>query len=154
MSAWPGNASKQKTSFGSLDRSSLMRRVRSTGNASTEMRMAALLRATGLSGWRRHLDLPGKPDFAWPRRRLALFVDGCFWHGHTCGRNITPKSNASLWAMKIFATRRRDRRNTRALQRLGWGVLRVWECALNKKPHSCIQKIKVALAIRDLDSRS
>ncbi len=49
--------------------------------------MVALLRRHGLSGWRRHAKLPGRPDFVWPKHRVAVFVDGCFWHGHDCGRN-------------------------------------------------------------------
>src|SRR5690606_13552377 len=62
-------------------RSRIMRSIRGKGNATTELRMVAILRRERLAGWRRHLDLPGRPDFAWPSERVALFVDGCFWHG-------------------------------------------------------------------------
>src|SRR5216684_827976 len=141
MSRWPGNPKREITSFGSLDRSSLMTRVRSTGNATTEMRMAKLLRTARISGWRRHQDLPGKPDFCWPRERIALFVDGCFWHGHRCGKNISPKKNARLWAQKIKANQNRDRKNSRKLRNDGWMVLRVWECRLKKEPNDCISSI-------------
>ncbi len=71
MSWWPGDARKEKTTFGSLDRSTLMAKVRSTGNETTELRMARLFGQRALTGWRRHLKLPGKPDFAWPDQRVA-----------------------------------------------------------------------------------
>jgi DNA mismatch endonuclease Vsr len=62
-------------------RSNLMSRIRSRGNHTTELRLAELMRAAGVRGWRRHLPLPGSPDFAFPRVRLCVFVHGCFWHG-------------------------------------------------------------------------
>ena len=80
----------------------------SRGNRTTEGRMVNLLRRHGLTGWRCHAKLPGRPDLVWPKRRVAVFVDGCFWHGHHCGRNLTPKKNAELWEKKFAATRRRD----------------------------------------------
>jgi DNA mismatch endonuclease (patch repair protein) len=101
MGHWPGKAKNQITSFGNLTRSELMSRIRSSGTKTTEERLAGLLRKAGLKGWRRQWPLPGKPDFAWPRDKVALFVDGCFWHGHNCGRNLTPKRNAQAWKEKI-----------------------------------------------------
>src|SRR5689334_12378985 len=89
------------TSFGQLSRAELMSRVRSTGNQTTEGRMVKILRAAHVTGWRRRAKLPGNPDFVWRVGRVALFVDGCFWHGHDCGRNLTPKNNAELWEKKI-----------------------------------------------------
>lgn len=103
--------------------------VRGKGNRSTELALARLLRQAGLSGWRRHLPLPGKPDFAWPREKVAVFVDGCFWHG--CPRcYVAPKNNASFWREKIETNRKRDRRVAARLRRTGWSVLRIWECAV------------------------
>ena len=145
MSNWPGSAINQPTSFGQLSRSQLMSRVRSKGNSTTEMLMVRLLRINRISGWRRHLSLIGRPDFVWPQSRLALFIDGCFWHGHTCGRNLTPKTNAVQWEKKIEATRKRDRRNIRALKMKGWKVIRVWECKLAKHPERCLSRINMAL---------
>jgi DNA mismatch endonuclease, patch repair protein len=145
VSWWPGNPHKEKTTFGSLDRSALMRKVRSSSNKTTEERMASLLRAAKVTGWRRHLNLPGKPDFSWPRQRVALFVDGCFWHGHECGKNITPKTNKALWLSKIAGNKKRDRRVSQTLRRRGWLVLRVPECSLMKSPSTQINRIKAAL---------
>ncbi|MEX0937618.1 MAG: DNA mismatch endonuclease Vsr [Pirellulales bacterium] len=73
--------------------------------------------------------LPGKPDLVFPRHRKAVFVHGCFWHSHRCKRGgRTPKSNGAYWRTKLKRNRERDRRNTKALQDLGWRVLIVWEC--------------------------
>jgi DNA mismatch endonuclease (patch repair protein) len=145
MSRWPGTAGKQRTTFGTLSRSQLMSRVRSKGNETTEGRLAALLKAVGLKGWRRHLPLPGLPDFAWPKPKLVVFVDGCFWHGHDCGRNLTPKTNVSAWCDKIAGNKARDRRVTRILRRRGWRVLRIWECELAHAPARCTGRIERAV---------
>jgi DNA mismatch endonuclease (patch repair protein) len=104
-----------------------MAAIRSHGNATTELRLAAALRLFGLKGWRRHLPLPGKPDFAWRKERVAVFVDGCFWHG--CPRCYrAPRHNAAFWKAKVEGNRRRDRRADRQLRAMGWRVLRIWEC--------------------------
>jgi DNA mismatch endonuclease (patch repair protein) len=134
-----------RTSFGSLTRSELMSRCRSAGNQTTEVRMLALLRKVRITGWRRHLPLPGKPDFAWRREKVAIFVDGCFWHGHDCGRNLTPKSNAAFWRQKISNNQARDRKATRMLRQNGWTVIRVWECVLRRQPRSVTSRIQRAL---------
>ena len=76
--------------------------------------------------------LPGSPDLAFPARGKLIFVHGCFWHGHDCGRGYRPKANAAYWAAKIEANRARDRRQLRALRALGWRVMVVWECATRK----------------------
>lgn len=145
MSRWPGEARKQPTTFGGLSRSELMSRVGSVGNRTTEIRLATLLRTSRLTGWRRHLPLPGRPDFAWPDERIALFVDGCFWHGHACARNLSPKTNSAEWRRKILGNRRRDRRNSRKLRAYGWRVIRIWECQLSKAPQVCVRRIARAL---------
>ena len=106
-----------------------MASVRSRGNRSTEHVTVALLRQAKISGWRRHLPLPGKPDFAWPGLRVALFVDGCFWHG--CSRCYRqPKSNVDFWQRKVAMNQRRDRKVSGQLRARGWSVIRVRECAL------------------------
>lgn len=142
MSSWPGRSKLVPTTFGALSRSALMQRVHSSGNRTTEMAAVRLLRRHSLSGWRRHLGLPGKPDFAWHDARIALFVDGCFWHGHDCGRNLTPRANALLWQKKLDDNRRRDRRVSAQLRSLGWSVVRVWECALRKSPEASVRRIR------------
>jgi DNA mismatch endonuclease, patch repair protein len=118
-----------------------MSRIRSDRNATTELKLASLLRASRLRGWRRNYPLLGKPDFVFPKSKVAVFVDGCFWHGHDCGRNLKPKRNAPLWREKFAANRRRDARVTRALRGAGWRVIRIWECALTKRPNSCLARI-------------
>ena len=110
-------------------RSAIMALVRSTGNASTEQRLVRLLRAHGLTGWRRGAALSGLPDFVWRPERVALFVDGCFWHG--CPRHgHTPRSRVTYWTAKLARNAKRDRKVSRALRASGWTVLRIWECAL------------------------
>ena len=145
MSRWPGNAKNQRTTFGGLSRAQLLSRVRSRGNETTEQRLASLLRRSGLSGWRRHLPLPGRPDFVWPSLGVVVFVDGCFWHGHDCGKNISPKTNSDAWQTKIHGNKARDRRVTRVLRDRGWLVLRIWECRLSRERARCIRRIKLAL---------
>ena len=144
MSKWPGNATKERTTFGGLTRGQLMSRVRSKGNETTEMRLASLLRKAGLHGWRRNQSILGSPDFVWPSKKLVVFVDGCFWHGHRCGKNITPKTNAKEWRRKITGNITRDRRITRLLRRQHWHVVRIWECQLAKNPNTCVNKIRRA----------
>lgn len=129
------------TTFGGLSRSELMSRVRSAGNLSTELKLATLLRNHRLSGWRRRSSLPGKPDFVWPQAKVAVFVDGCFWHGHNCGRNLRPITNEGYWDYKIQKNIARDKRVTRELRNKGWVVLRIWECRLEKDPERCLRRI-------------
>jgi len=148
MGNWPRKGRNRATTFGKLTRSQLMARVRSSGNKTTEQRMVRLLRKAGLKGWRRHMPLPGKPDFAWPALKVALFVDGCFWHGHDCGKNINPRTNAKAWEEKIGNNKRRDRRASRELRGKGWCVLRIWECDLRSAPTMCIERIWRALRAR------
>jgi len=145
MSHWPGNSKNVPTTFGGLSRSELMSRVHSSRNVTTEIRLITLLRAAGISGWRRSYPLLGKPDFVFPRVRLVVFVDGCFWHGHQCGRNLTPKRNVSAWREKILGNQRRDRRIRRSLRQASWRVLRVWECKLSKSPEACVRRIQRGL---------
>lgn len=130
-----------------LTRSQLMARVRGRGNKSTEEKLAQLFRKAGITGWRRHLRLPGTPDFAFPKRRFALFVDGCFWHG--CPRCYTrPKTNRAFWDKKVRDNRARDRRVTRELQDRGWSVLRIWSHSLRRDEMAVLAKI-----IRDFLTR-
>ncbi|RQV96780.1 very short patch repair endonuclease [bacterium] len=119
--------------------------VRSTGNKTTEGRLAVLLRERGLTGWRRHQPLPGKPDFVWRAVKVVVFVDGCFWHGHDCGKNVTPKTNAEAWREKIEGNRARDRKASRELRKKGWKVIRIWECQLKKNPGRCMARIEKAM---------
>jgi DNA mismatch endonuclease, patch repair protein len=145
MNQWPGDATKERTTFGNLPRGRLMSRVKSTGNQTTEERLARLLRKARLSGWRRHRPLIGRPDFTWRRLRIVVFVDGCFWHGHDCGKDIQPRTNAVAWREKIRRNKARDRRVSSALRRRGWRVLRIWECQLKKRPDACVARLRRAI---------
>jgi DNA mismatch endonuclease (patch repair protein) len=110
-------------------RSRNMSSIRSKGNATTERAFLQLLRTAGISGWRRHVKLPGKPDFVFRDKSLAVFIDGCFWHG--CPRCYRPPGdNRSYWQRKVLSNRLRDRRRVRELRGLHWRVLRVWEHSL------------------------
>ena len=128
-------------------RSRIMASVRSRGNRSTEQAMAAVLREAGLIGYRKQWRIAGKPDFAWPGLKVALFVDGCFWHGcPTCNR--PSKSNVVFWEKKVYDNRRRDQRVTRRLRRDGGSVLRVWECKVGAV--ASIARIQRVLEKREL----
>src|SRR3954453_21090414 len=105
-------------------RSLVMAAIRSRGNKDTELKLAAILRANRITGWRRHQPLPGRPDFVFRKERLAIFVDGCFWHG--CARCYRrPSSNRVYWDAKVQRNRARDREVTRELKKRGWRVLRI-----------------------------
>lgn len=103
--------------------------IRGRGNRTTELKLADAMRAVGLHGWRRHLDLPGKPDFTFRAQKICIFVHGCFWHGcPRCYRQ--PQTNSAFWIDKVSRNRARDRRVARALRANGYRVLTVWECEL------------------------
>jgi DNA mismatch endonuclease (patch repair protein) len=117
-----------------------MARIRKFGNASTELRMLRLLRQHGIIGWRRHLSLPGRPDFAFPHERVVLFIDGCFWH--RCPRcSQIPRSRRAYWLPKLLRNVERDREADRLLRKLGWKVLHVWEHSLEKQPIRVIARL-------------
>jgi DNA mismatch endonuclease (patch repair protein) len=122
-------------------RSRNMQAIHSSGNMSTEMRLASLLRKNRIRGWRRHHgDILGKPDFFLGQRRLAIFVDGCFFHGcPRCGH--VPKTNKSYWAAKIARNKARDLSVSRKLRKKGIRVVRIWECQLRKSPGRCVSRI-------------
>lgn len=131
----PDNMSKEQRSY-------TMSRIRSRGNKTTEERLAKLFRTYGIKGWRRHLDLPGKPDFVFRKEKMAVFVDGCFWHG--CPRcKLKPKTNIEYWTKKIRGNRQRDRTTRRHLEGKGWAVIRIWE-------HSLMHPRRIAKAIEDV----
>jgi DNA mismatch endonuclease (patch repair protein) len=116
--------------FSPEKRSEVMRRVRGR-DTSPEKRVRALLTRMGLRYRLHRADLPGKPDVAFAGRRVALFVHGCFWHGHDCARGARqPKANAEYWTRKIARNRARDAEVGRKLAEIGWRAVVVWECEL------------------------
>jgi DNA mismatch endonuclease (patch repair protein) len=117
--------------FSREKRSFVMSRIRSRGNATTELRVIALFRQRGITGWRRNVALAGRPDFVFRREHVVVFVDGCFWHG--CPRCYrAPSTNNDYWRSKVVRIRQRDRAVSRRLRADGWAVVRVWEHALSK----------------------
>jgi DNA mismatch endonuclease (patch repair protein) len=114
----------------SYDRSAVMRAVKSR-DTGAERAVRAILRPLA-SGYRLHrADLPGKPDIVYGPRKLAIFVHGCFWHGHDCPRGARmPKTNADYWRAKIARNRARDEKALAALAALGWRTMVVYECEL------------------------
>lgn len=117
--------------FTKAERSQIMSLVRGRGNKATELRMIALFHANSVTGWRRNARVFGKPDFVFRAAKLAVFVDGCFWHG--CPRHATmPANNRPFWKAKLARNAARDRDVTRTLRKAGWRVVRVWECDLAK----------------------
>lgn len=133
--------------YSKAKRSEVMSRIRGRGNKDTELALARLLRVNRITGWRRNQTVFGKPDFVFQKLKLALFVDGCFWHG--CPKHATkPKINRAFWQRKLSANRRRDQTVNRVLRNMDWLVLRVWECDLARRPGVCIGRIQRALSYR------
>ncbi|THD71716.1 DNA mismatch endonuclease Vsr [Phenylobacterium sp.] len=116
--------------FSPQKRSAVMRRVKGK-DTSPELAVRKALTRLG-AGYRLHRkNLPGNPDIVLPGRRLALFVHGCFWHGHDCARGArVPKQNRDYWVGKVDRNRARDARSSDALTALGWRVETIWECDL------------------------
>ena len=132
--------------FTKAKRSEVMSRIRGHGNKDTELALMRVFRAHGITGWRRHQSVFGKPDFVFPKLRLAVFVDGCFWH--CCPVHETkPRNNAAFWEKKLATNKVRDRLVRRVLRREGWRVLRLWEHELARKREAqLLRRIRRALA--------
>lgn len=118
--------------FSKDERSAIMSKVKSSGNKSTEVKLIEIFSSLGIKGWRRNYKVKGHPDFVFPKKRIAVFVDGCFWHGHDC-RNTRPSANAEYWEKKRMRNMERDRATTQMFMDRGWTVIRIWECELRKK---------------------
>ena len=116
--------------FSPAERSAVMRRVKGK-DTGPERRVRQLLTGMGVRYRLNRRDLPGSPDLALGPRRLAIFVHGCFWHGHDCRRGARqPKQNAAYWSAKIGRNRARDAAAQSALEALGWRPLVLWECGM------------------------
>jgi DNA mismatch endonuclease, patch repair protein len=149
--------------FSKSKRSEVMSRIRSRGNKETEIKFARLLRQHHISGWRRHRPLSlskitGKigtgrnrrsmvrPDFVFLGPKLAVFIDGCFWHG--CPLHGTkPAGNREFWQTKLESNQARDRHVNAALRRQNWKVLRIWEHQL-RQGDRLMEKLKHRIATR------
>jgi DNA mismatch endonuclease (patch repair protein) len=121
--------------FTKAKRSFVMSRIRSRGNKDTEIALAKFFRRNQIRGWRRNQKIFGKPDFVFPKLKLAVFVDGCFWHG--CPKHGTqPKGNRAFWKNKFARNIARDRLVNRTLRSANWRVLRIWQHELSRRNES------------------
>lgn len=118
--------------FDKEKRSGIMSVIRSKGNKSTELKLIEVFKKNGIIGWRRNYKVKGHPDFIFPHKKIAIFVDGCFWHGHDC-RNTRPSDNSEYWQKKRERNIKHDKEVTALFENRGWTVIRVWECELKRK---------------------
>ena len=123
-------------------RSEIMKKVRSKNNKSTELKLIQIFKENNIHGWRRNYKVKGHPDFVFLSRKIAIFVDGCFWHGHDC-RNTKPKDNQEYWDKKRERNMKHDKEITEYFENRGWTVIRIWECELKNKKSA--RKIKMHL---------
>ncbi|MFH0984498.1 MAG: very short patch repair endonuclease [Candidatus Omnitrophota bacterium] len=122
-------------------RSQVMSRIKGK-NTKPEILMRQILRRLGYRYHLRSKHLPGKPDIILPRRKLAIFVHGCFWHYHgRCREGRIPSTRRSYWKPKLLANRDRDAKKRSELKKLGWKILTVWECQIEKKPEAIVGKL-------------
>ena len=132
--------------FSKEKRSDIMSRIKSKKNKSTELKLIEVFKKNSITGWRRNYRVKGHPDFVFLDRKIAVFVDGCFWHGHDC-RNTHPSSNQAYWDRKIARNIKHDREITERFKKRGWTVIRIWECELKKKNRDLlISKLQPVLA--------
>ncbi len=117
--------------FTAAKRSQIMARIRSSDTA-PEKALRQLIHRLGCRFRLHRTDLPGKPDIVLPKHRLAVFMHGCFWHGHDCKDGRRPASNTDYWNSKLDRNAIRDKKNLRELRRLGWRCAVIWECQLEK----------------------
>lgn len=128
-------------------RSALMKRVQRSDTA-PELKLRMALHRQGLRYVIGDTRLPGSPDIVFPRHRVALFVHGCFWHGHDCRQGRAPGSNQSFWLPKLEANKRRDASKHHQLEELGWRVITVWECELKHLQDAALEGFALALKAR------
>jgi DNA mismatch endonuclease (patch repair protein) len=126
-------------------RSYIMSRVKGRGNRLTELRLIQLFRAHGIAGWRRNSRAFGRPDFVFPHVRIAVFVDGCFWHGCPHHGDI-PATNREFWVAKLARNQKRDKLVNRTLKAKGWTPLRIWQHEL-REPAKVARRIERAMRV-------
>ena len=131
--------------FTKQKRSDVMSRIKGRGTKDTELALIRIMKKHHISGWRRNHKLFGKPDFVFPKQKIALFVDGCFWHLCPIHFNM-PQNNRAFWEKKLMGNKERDRFVTRTLRRERWKVVRIWEHEL-ASPEQVVKKLVKALQI-------
>jgi DNA mismatch endonuclease (patch repair protein) len=128
--------------------SAVMSRIRAK-NTGPELALRKALRKSGLTTYRLHYArVPGRPDVAFVKHKVAVFVHGCFWHGCPHHPEQRVKSHANWWKNKIGTNKARDRRKVLALRRRGWRVITIWECRLKKSPDVQVRKVERAISAR------
>ncbi len=130
--------------FSKEKRSQVMSAIRSKGNKSTEIALIKIFKSRKISGWRRNSNLIGRPDFVFAKKKLIVFVDGCYWHGHDCRRQKFGK-HVKYWQEKILKNKQRDKFVTKTLRSNGWKVVRIWECEIRKRKYA--RKIRLILSL-------
>lgn len=129
------------------DRSERMRRIKSS-NTGPERKVRSVVHAMGYRYRLHRRDLPGNPDLVFPSRKKIILVHGCLWHSHEgCRLNRPPKSRSEYWVPKLRKNKSRDTENMARLIELGWSVLVLWECEI-EKPHDIEERIQVFLGPR------
>ena len=141
--------------FDKEKRSDIMRQVKSRKNRSTELRLIEISKQNGITGWRRNYPVKGHPDFVFPKQKIAVFVDDCFWHGHDC-RNTRPADHQEYWQKKRerniivneisnVVNYKHDQEVTAMFEARSWRVLRIWECELKiKNRQQLIEKNRIS----------
>lgn len=120
-------------------RSQIMKANKPKDNKSTELKLIQLFKQLGLKGWRRNYKIAvAHPDFVFLEKKIAVFADGCFWHGHNC-RNLTPEQNSEYWQKKLENNRIRDKQINERLEGKGWEVIRVWECEIKEQKKATLK---------------
>lgn len=127
--------------FSKLARSRIMASVRNV-NTRPEMFVRKKLFSSGFRYRLHQGSLPGKPDITLPKFNMAVFVNGCFWHGHKCQRGKRPSSNTVFWNKKLAANILRDKKNIMALKELGWRVVVVWQCLIEDGTEKLLRRLK------------
>ena len=111
-------------------------------NTKPEILLRKALWSAGLKGYRLYWDkVPGKPDIVFPGRKIAIFVNGCYWHRCPFCHPSTPKTNVEFWQKKFETNQTRDARNNELLERAGWRVVIIWECQIKRHLSDCIENI-------------
>ncbi len=135
--------------FDKAKRADIMRRVKSKNNKSTEQKLIQLFYENKITGWRRNYPVKGHPDFVFLKERIAVFVDGDFWHarGHEEKPGEQIQTNVSFWSKKLKRNIERDKEVNQALLEIGWLVLRYWDSDVNKNCDGCVKDIMQYLPI-------
>lgn len=118
--------------FDTEKRADIMQQIKSKMNKSMGLRLIEGFKHTGTTDWRRNYPVKSHSDFVFPQIKIAVFVDGCFWHGHDC-RNTRPVNHQEYWQKKRERNMKHDKEVTAMFEARGWTVMRIWECELKKK---------------------